>query len=85
MYRMMCDFQASSRVCLSFAGRLAHHAAAWWAWSTASVTSSSPKTPKVAMTSDVAGFTVSKVSRGRAGPCVHSVVAIAVHHRSVQP
>jgi hypothetical protein len=38
----------------------------------------------VAMTSDVAGFMVWNVSAGRAGPCVRSVVTIAVHHRSGQ-
>ena len=79
MYLMMCDFQASSRDCLSFQDRPAHHAAAWWARSTASATSSSPKTGKVAMTSDVAGFSVSKVSG--AAERVRSVV----DHRRAPP
>jgi hypothetical protein len=38
----------------------------------------------VAITSDVAGFSVSKVSAGRAGPAVRSVVTMVVHHRSVR-
>ena len=83
MYRVMCDFQASSRTCRSFQDRPAHQAAAWWARSTVSATSASPKTGKVAMTSDVAGFSVSKVAAGRAWPCVH-VVTIAPHRHSVQ-
>jgi hypothetical protein len=78
MYLVICDFQASSLSRRSFAGNPAHQAAAWCARSTVKWISCSPQTGKVAMTSDVAGFSVSNVSTDLAGPCVQVVVAIAL-------
>ena len=84
IYRVICDFQASSRACRSFQDRPAHQDAAWCACSTTAATSSAPNSGKVAITSDVAGLSVSKVSPGRAGPVVRSVETMVVHHRSVR-
>ncbi len=62
MYLITCDFQASSRCRRSFQLSPAHHSAAAWARATVAATSASLQTGKVAMTSEVAGFSVSKVS-----------------------
>ena len=85
MYRIRCDFQASSRCRRSFQLSPAHQAPAAWARATVAATSASPQTGKVAMTSEVAGFSVSKVSAARvvvvviiastgSGPSVHPCV-----------
>ena len=78
MYLVTCDFQAISLACRSFQDSPAHQDAALRARSTAWSTSASPKTGKVSMTSDVAGFSVSKVAAGAACPWVH-VATIAPH------
>jgi hypothetical protein len=62
MYRVRCDFQAISLVWRSFQPRLAHHFPASRARSSAAPTSAGPIRGKVAITSDVAGLTESKVS-----------------------
>jgi hypothetical protein len=77
MYLVICDFQASSLVRRSLAGNPAHQAAARRARTTAAWISCSPQTAKVAMTSEVAGLSESKVATDFAGSCVQ-VVAIAL-------
>jgi hypothetical protein len=74
MYLVICDFQASSLSRRSFAGKPAHQAAARPARPTAAPISCSPQTGKVAMTSDVAGLSVSNVATDLAGSCVQVVV-----------
>ncbi len=74
MYLVRYDFQASSRSRRSFQPRPAHHVAASRARRTAASTSPGPHTGKLAITSSVAGFTVSKVAADR----VDAVVTIAL-------
>ncbi len=77
MYRVRCDFQASRRDCRSFQPRPAHQAAASRARSTAAFTSAWPNTAKVAITSEVAGLTESKVS----GALVCPVCSVSIGPR----
>ena len=76
---MRWDFQASSLVCRSFQPSPDHQAAASRARSTVASTSARPWTGKVAITSEVAGLTESKVSVCLACPCVQTVfIALAL-------
>ena len=63
MYRVRCDFQASSRSRRSAKESPPHQAAAVRARRTARLTSRCPSIPYVASTSPVAGLTDSNVSR----------------------
>jgi C4-dicarboxylate transporter len=84
MYLVIWDFQASSRARRSLGDRPAHQAAAWCARSTAASISYSPQTGNVAITSDVAGLSVSNVVADLAGPCVQ-VVVVAIALTVVSP
>ncbi len=77
MYRVRCDFQASRRAWRSFQSRPAHQAAASRARSTVAFTSAWPNTGKVAMTSEFAGLTESKVSGALVCPACN--VSIGPH------
>jgi len=61
-YLVRCDFQASSRIRRPAQPSPAHHAAASRARDTVASTSAAVCTGKLAITSSVAGFTVSNVS-----------------------
>jgi hypothetical protein len=68
MYRTMCDFQASRRICRSDQLSAAHQPPAARAASTAASTSRRPCTGKAPRTSPVAGFIVSSIGAIRSPP-----------------
>jgi hypothetical protein len=80
-YLVRCDFQARRRRCRPFQPSSAHRAPAALARATAASTSAAPSTGKLAITSEVAGFTVSKVAAGRACVLPEVVVTIALTYR----